>query len=236
MRKKEMSLESAKRIWNWYEQTGKKNWGVWSNHPINGRYHSFDNCHLRIMLNEIYRLDGEEFDCIIDDGCPVGKNNGVVTVFSIRHFLEKNGVKFIENLTSDLHLQEKEKEKEKLLQIIKEFEDKHTNFCYQKNECKKRIDLAIKYLCIAKKQGEQISKQVEHDLVLSNYCGKLKRNMNVKAVLNGLNARKTVGYYEVIEFKIEEYEKIIEDFAEEQVEINNQALNFHKKQLNLLLS
>jgi hypothetical protein len=97
---KQLTKEAAKNILSWYDSIGANNWGVWHSYPAIGTgasYSSFDNCHLRIMLDEIMQMDGSEdtFNCISDSRRVPGKKvKGIASIYDLREYIltadEKN--------------------------------------------------------------------------------------------------------------------------------------------------
>lgn len=130
---KTLSKEAAKNILDWYNTTGKSNWGTWGNYPklnVGASYHSFDVCHCRILLDETVQLDDEDkttFNCISDGRrVPGAKVKNYIDFSDLADYLktpeEKNNELF-EGYGRDYD-RAKEKQKEEIEYNAQSHEDK----------------------------------------------------------------------------------------------------------------
>jgi hypothetical protein len=97
---KQLTKEAAKNILSWYDSIGANNWGGWHSYPSIGTdasYASFEDCHLRIMLDETMQMDGadDNFNCISDSRRVPGKKvKGIASIQDLRDYVltadEKN--------------------------------------------------------------------------------------------------------------------------------------------------
>lgn len=87
---KNFTKEHATDLLNWFEKEGQDNWGTWGNYPqlpAGASYASFDDCHCRVMLDEVLMLeDGTKFNCIATGRRIPGKNKGAI------HFSDLKGI------------------------------------------------------------------------------------------------------------------------------------------------
>lgn len=234
---KNLDLAQAKKIVNWYEETGKNNWGSWNNHPIAGRYLSYDTCHLQITLKEGYSFKGNDFNTITDGSYPVSKHNGFISVFEIKLFLQESRIEFVNNLTKDYYLEKHNSQIENQKRVILEFEEIHTSIKIQFEKAKKQVDNGMKYLSIPKVPGNPCEKNVtNYPVTIKNYCGEIEMTLHVDAVLKGKNARNNMGYYTVTSYNEKEYDEMLNVFANEHVKKNKDMLEYHKNKLLEIIS
>lgn len=138
--------EHAKLVLDWYDKEGQCNWGGWGHYPklpSSARYHSFEDCHLRILFDDDLQLENAEedetFNCISDSRRVPGKQvHDVVSIYQLRDYILSDEEKLLKRIegwksdwkrTNDLKIQQEqyEKQSDDIKNIIAELQKEHTN-------------------------------------------------------------------------------------------------------------
>jgi len=236
----QLTIKNATDILNWYALEGSSNWGVWGNYPtlpVGASYHSFDNCHLRLLLSQDVEFGGEVFNCIIAGGRPSGsKVREVITLTKLKAICEANGASFVnEYMTIDKANELSAARLAGAKKTVANFEVMAT-YEWQEVRVREQVMTELNKIHIAKTPGSPLAKSVEnYSLTIKNYCEKGEATIIVNAELASTNSKKTAGTYKAITPDMDKVEEIISEFTNERVASYSSNLNHHRKSLSELV-
>ncbi len=231
-----LSIQNVKDILNWYALEGSYNWGIWGNYPTlptGASYHSYDNCHLRLLLDQDVEFGGEVFNCIIDGGRPSGNNvREITTLSALKGICESNGVAFVnEYMTVDKAAELTNSAIINARKIVTDFE-KMATYEYQEVNVREQIMTELSRISVGKTPGSPLAKSIDnYTLTFKNYCEKQEAAIVVNVELCSTNSKKTNGTYAAINPDMNQIEAIIKTFTNERVASYTANLNRHRQTL-----